>query len=157
MPYKYWFAAVIDRAHPEHQKILDQSVSIFSAADFVRLLSERKFIETWQSIREDVNDARTFAIQGRVILDSLWSLIMTGEAFGHYPDNIQKPLSKQLKATYANIRSRSAKNIYQVARDMNRPYSRVYADVKRLQAMGLVNASSKVQAGRRVTLLSARY
>jgi hypothetical protein len=36
------------------------------------------------------------------------------------------------------------------------PYvSRVYADVKRLQEIGLVNALSLVQAGKRVTLLSA--
>jgi hypothetical protein len=36
------------------------------------------------------------------------------------------------------------------------PYvSRVYADVKRLQEIGLVNALSSVQAGKRVTLLSA--
>ena len=38
---------------------------------------------------------------------------------------------------------------------MNRPYSRVYADVQRLRAIGLVNAASTVQAGKRVTLLSA--
>jgi hypothetical protein len=36
------------------------------------------------------------------------------------------------------------------------PYvRRVYADVKRLQEIGLVNALSLVQAGKRVTLLSA--
>ena len=36
------------------------------------------------------------------------------------------------------------------------PYvSRVYANVKHLQEIGLVNALSSVQAGKRVTLLSA--
>ena len=64
-------------------------------------------------------------------------------------------MSKQLKAMYVDICSRSTKNIYQVARDMNRPYSRVYADVKRLQAIGLVKATPSVQAGKRVTFLSA--
>jgi predicted transcriptional regulator len=48
----------------------------------------------------------------------------------------------------------STRNIYQVAQDIDRPYSRVYGDVKKLQAIGLIKASSSKQAGRRVTLLS---
>ncbi len=155
MPYAYWFAAITDRAHHEHKKILNQSVSIFSGADFVRLLGDRQFADAWQGIRQDVDVERTSARQGKVILDSLRSMMMTGFAFSQHALEIQKPMSKQLKATYVDICSRSTKNIYQVARDMNRPYSRVYADVKRLQAIGLVNASSIVQAGKRVTLLSA--
>ena len=155
MPYAYWFAAVTDQAHHEHQKILNQSVSIFSGAEFVRLLGDQQFTDTWQNIREDVDTQRTSIRQGKVILDGLWSMMVTGFAFSQHAFKIQKPISKQLKATYVDICSRSTKNIYQVARDMGRPYSRVYADIKRLQAIGLVNASSKVQAGKRVTLLRA--
>ena len=155
MPYDYWFAAIIDQAHHEHQKILNQSVANFSAAEFVRLLGDQQFTETWQSVRGDVDVERTLARQGKVILDGLWSVMITGFAFSQHAFKIQKPISKQLKATYVDICSRSTKNIYQVARDMNRPYSRVYADVKRLQEAGLVRASSTVQSGKRVTFLSA--
>jgi hypothetical protein len=119
------------------------------------LLGDQQFTETWQSVRGDVDVERTLARQGKVILDGLWSVMITGFAFSQHAFKIQKPISKQLKATYVDICSRSTKNIYQVARDMNRPYSRVYADVKRLQEAGLVRASSTVQSGKRVTLLSA--
>ena len=155
MPYAYWFAAVTDRAHHEHQNILNQSVSVFSGGEFVRLIGDQQFVDTWQSIREDIDTQRTSTRQGKVILDGLWSMMVTGFAFSQHAFKIQKPMSRQLKATYVDICSRSTKNIYQVARDMNRPYSRVYADVKRLQEIGLINAYSTFQAGKRVTLLCA--
>jgi predicted transcriptional regulator len=82
-------------------------------------------------------------------------MAVTGFAFCQHVINIRKPISKQLKATYLDISSRSSKSIYQVARDMNRPYSRVYADVKRLNEMGLVKAKATARDGKRVTLLSA--
>jgi hypothetical protein len=134
---------------------LNQTVSIIDAADFVRLIGDRQFLKSWQSIRLDVDSEHTSSRQGKIILDGLWAMMMTGFAFSGYAYVLDKPMSKQLKATYVDICSRSSKNIYQVARDMNRPYSRVYADVKRLQEIGLVNALSSVQAGKRVTLLSA--
>jgi hypothetical protein len=155
MPYAYWVAAIIDRTHHEHLKLLNQTVSIIDAADFVRLIGDRQFLKSWQSIRLDVDSEHTSSRQGKIILDGLWAMMMTGFAFSGYAYVLDKPMSKQLKATYVDICSRSSKNIYQVARDMNRPYSRVYADVKRLQEIGLVNALSSVQAGKRVTLLSA--
>lgn len=155
MPYAYWVAAIIDRTHHEHLKLLNQTVSIIDAADFVRLIGDRQFLKSWQSIRLDVDSEHTSSRQGKIILDGLWAMMMTCFAFSGYAYVLDKPMSKQLKATYVDICSRSSKNIYQVARDMNRPYSRVYADVKRLQEIGLVNALSSVQAGKRVTLLSA--
>ena len=155
MPYAYWVAAIIDRTQHEHLKLLNQTVSIIDAADFVRLIGDRQFLKSWQSIRLDVDSEHTSSRQGKIILDGLWAMMMTGFAFSGYAYVLDKPMSKQLKATYVDICSRSSKNIYQVARDMNRPYSRVYADVKRLQEIGLVNALSSVQAGKRVTLLSA--
>jgi hypothetical protein len=121
----------------------------------VRLIGDRQFLKSWQSIRLDVDSEHTSSRQGKIILDGLWAMMMTGFAFSGYAYVLDKPMSKQLKATYVDICSRSSKNIYQVARDMNRPYSRVYADVKRLLEIGLVNALSSVQAGKRVTLLSA--
>jgi hypothetical protein len=155
MPYVYWVAAIIDRTHHEHLKLLNQSVSIINAADFVRLMGDRQFLKSWQGIRLDVDSEYNPSWQGKIILDGLWAMMMTGFAFSGYAYVLDKPMSKQLKATYVDICSRSSKNIYQVARDMNRPYSRVYADVKRLQEIGLVNALSSVQAGKRVTWLSA--
>ena len=155
VPYAYWFNAMTDRKHHEHKKVLDRSVSIFSGADFVRLLGDVNFKNVWQHMRDDVNVEGTSSRQGKVILDALWSMMMTGFAFCHHKIDIQKPISKQLKATYLDISSRSSKNIYQVARDMNRPYSRVYADVKRLNEMGLVKATATARGGKRVTLLSA--
>ena len=155
MPYTYWYAAVTDLEHQEHQKIVNQSVAMFSGAEFVRLLGDQQFTDRWQKMRENVDIERTSTRQGLVILDGLWSIIMTGFAFSRPAFEMKKPMSKKLKATYVDICSRSSKNIYQVARDMNRPYSRVYADVQRLRAIGLVNAASTVQNGKRVTLLSA--
>lgn len=80
---------------------------------------------------------------------------MTGFAFGSRNINIDKPMSRQLKVTYLNICQNSDRNIYQVARNINRPYNRVYADVKRLQEIGLIKALSSIQAGRKVSILSA--
>ena len=155
MPYAYWFNAITDRKHHEHKKVLDRSVSIFSGADFVRLLGDVNFRNVWQNIRDDVNIEGASGRHGKIILDSLWSMMMTGFAFCQHGINIRKPISKQLKATYLDISSRSSKSIYEVARDMNRPYSRVYADVKRLNEMGLVKATATARGGKRVTLLSA--
>ena len=64
MPYAYWFAAVTDQAHHEHQKILNQSISIFSGAEFVRLLGDQQFTDTWQSIRDDIDTQRSSTRQG---------------------------------------------------------------------------------------------
>ena len=154
MPYAYWFDALIDCMHHEHKKILNQSVSIFTAANFVRLLGDQQFIEAWPSLRGVVDIEKTPSRQGKVILDSLWSLKVTGFAFSQHAFNIKKPISTQLKATYVDICKRPNKNIYQVARDMNRPYSRVYADVMRLKEMGLVQSSLSLSSGRRATLLT---
>jgi len=155
MPYAYWIEAVIDRQHHEHRKVLAQSVAMLTGGDFVRLLGERQFAKRWQALREDVVDDRTAVRQGRIILDGLWSAIMTGFAFGHLAVTLDKPMSTQLRATYLAICQHAVRNIYQVARDLNRPYNRVYGDVKKLQSAGLVKALSSAQAGRKVTLLSA--
>ena len=80
---------------------------------------------------------------------------MTGFAFGSRNINIDKPMSRQLKVTYLDICQISDRNIYQVARNITRPYNRVYADVKRLQEIGLIKALSSIQTGRKVTILSA--
>lgn len=155
VPYAYWFNAITDRKHHEHKKVLDRSISIFSGTDFVSMLGDQQFVEAWQNIRHDVDQERAAVRQGKVILDALWSMAVTGFAFCQHGIDIRKPISKQLKATYLDISSRSSKSIYQVARDMNRPYSRVYADVKRLREIGLVNATASTRSGKRVTLLSA--
>ena len=81
-------------------------------------------------------------------------MLVTGSAFSRKAFHIKKPLSRQLKATYADIAKCAGKNIYQVARDMDRPYNRVFADIHRLQDLGLIKASPSVHAGKRVTLLN---
>lgn len=154
MPYAYWFSAITDRKHHEHIKVLDRSISIFSGADFVRLLGDKNFGNIWPGIRDDVNIEGALVRQGKVILDALYSMMMTGFAFSERGMDIRKPISKQLKATYLDIASRSSKSIYEVARDMNRPYGRVYADVKRLSEIGLVTAKASTRGGKRLTLLS---
>ena len=155
MPYAYWFKAINDRDHHDHKQILDQSISMLTGSDFVQLIGEKKFVGVWKDIRDDINPNRTSAVQGKVILDGLWSSLMTGFAFGSLNINIDKPMSRQLKVTYLDICQNSARNIYQVAKDINRPYNRVYADVKRLQEIGLIKAWSTTQAGRKVSILSA--
>lgn len=124
MPYAYWIEAVIDRQHHEHRKVLAQSVAMLTGGDFVRLLGERQFAKRWQALREDMEDERT-----AVTLD--------------------KPMSTQLRATYLAICQHAVRNIYQVARGLNRPYNRVSGDVKKLQSAELVKALSSAQAGRK--------
>ena len=155
MPYAYWFKAINHVDHHEHKKVLDQSVSMLTGSDFVQLLGEKKFLGIWKGIRDGLDPNRTATVQGKVILDGLWSSFMTGFAFGSQNINIDKPMSRQLKMTYLDICQNSARNIYQVARDTNRPYNRVYADVKRLEEIGLIKALSSIQTGRKVSVLSA--
>ena len=154
MPYAYWFKAICDRDHHEHKQVLDQSISMLTGSNFVQLLGEKKFVGVWKDIRDDANPNRTAAVQGKIILDGLWSSLMTGFAFGNQNINIDKPMSRQLKMTYLEICRNSARNIYQVARDINRPYNRVYADVKRLEEIGLIKVLSSIQTGRKVAILS---
>ena len=155
MPYAYWGKAIYDRDHHEHKQVLDQSISMLTGSNFVQLLGEKKFVGIWKDIRDDVNPNRTAAVQGKIILDALWSSLMTGFAFGSQNINIDKPISRQLKMTYLDICQNSARNIYQVARDTNRAYNRVYADVKRLEEIGLIKTLSSIQTGRKVLILSA--
>lgn len=155
MPYAYWLAAITDVHHHEHKKVLEQSIAMISSANFVKLIGEREFCKIWKEIRNDVSLERTAIRQGKIILDSLWSMIMTGFAFSNINIHIDKPISTGLKATYLDICKQSAKNIYQVAKDIHRPYNRVHEDVKKLAAIGLVRAIPSRQAGRTVTLLSA--
>lgn len=155
MPYAYWLTAITDRNHHEHKKVLDQSIAMLAGADFIKLIGEREFCKLWKSISPDVTLDRTAARQGKAILDGLWSVIMTGFAFSNMNIDISKPISTGLKATYLDICKHSAKNIYQVAKDTDRPYNRVHDDTKKLQKIGLVKAVSAKQAGRTVMLLSA--
>ncbi len=99
IPYAYWVAAIIDCNHHEHLKLLNQSVSIIDAADLVRLMGDRQFLKSWQSIRLDVDSELTSSRQGKIILDGLWAMMMTGFAFSVYAYVLEKPISKQLKAT----------------------------------------------------------
>lgn len=155
MPYVYWVNAIEDRKHPEHKKILNRSISFFTSRQFIKMLDEKKFIASWSWIREDVDPKHDMTRQGRVILDGVWAILVTGFAFSHKAFHIKKPLSRQLKSTYVDIASRANKNIYQVARDMDRPYNRVYADVYRLRDLELIKTSPSVYGGKKVTLLSA--
>lgn len=155
MPYAYWLAAITDRNHHEHNKVLDQSIAMLAGADFVKLIGEREFCKLWKSICNDATLERTAVRHGKIILDGLWSSIMTGFAFSNMSIDINTPISTGLKATYLDICKHSARNIYQVAKDINRPYNRVHSDAKKLEAIGLVKAVSAKQAGRTVMLLSA--
>jgi len=154
MPYAYWFDAIRNRKHHEHKKILNRSISFFTSSQFIKMLGEKEFIESWKVIRDDVDIEHDMTMQSQIILDGVWSMLVTGFAFNHEVFHIKKPLSRQLKATYVDISSRRNKNIYQVARDMNRPYSRVFADIHKLQQLKLIKSNSSVQKGKRVTLLS---
>ena len=155
MPYAYWLAAITDTHHHEHKKVLEQSIAMISSANFVKLMGEREFGRIWKIIRGDVSLERTAVRQGKIILDGLWSIIMTGFAFSNININIDKPISTGLKTTYLDICKQSTKNIYQVAKDIHRPYNRVHEDVKKLAAMGLIRATTSKQTGRTVMLLSA--
>lgn len=153
MPYAYWLSAITDANHHEHKKVLDQSVAMLNGQDFVTLIGEREFAQLWKGIRNHVSHERASVKQGKLILDGLWSTIMTGFAFGNINVALSKPLSVGLKATYLDICKQSAKNIYQIAKDINRPYNRVHDDAKKLLAMGLISAESTKHAGRAVMLL----
>lgn len=154
MPYAYWFNAIQDRKHPEHKKILNRSISFFTSNQFIKMLGEKTFIESWKMIRDDIDTEHDMTRQGQVILDGVWAMLVTGFAFSQKAFHIKKPLSRQMKATYIDIAKRATKNIYQVARDIDRPYNRVFADIHRLQDLGLIKASPSVHAGKRVTLLT---
>ncbi len=97
MPYAYWFAAVTDQTHQEHQKIVNQSVAMFSGAEFVRLLGDQHFTDRWQKIRENVDTERTSTRQGKVIWDGLWSMIMTDFAFSRPAFAMKKPHEQKIK------------------------------------------------------------
>ena len=155
MPYAYWVDAIKERTHPEHKKVLNRSVAFFSSHQLIAMLGEKVFIETWRVIRDDVDTTQDTTRQGKVILDGVWRLLVTGFAFGGKAFHILKPLSRQLKATYEEIAHATNKNIYQVARDMNRRYSRVFADIHQLRDLNLVKTSPSVRAGKKVTLLNA--
>lgn len=154
MPFSYWVNAIEDRHHPEHKKILNRSISFFTSNQFIKMLGEKIFIESWKMIRDDVDTEYDMTRQGQVILDSVWAMLVTGFAFSQKAFHIKKPLSRQMKATYVDIAKCATKNIYQVARDIDRPYNRVFADIHRLQDLGLIKTSPSVHAGKRVTLLT---
>lgn len=155
MPFAYWVNAIEDRHHPEHKKILNRSISFFTSNQFIKMLGEKTFIESWKMIRDDVDTEHDMTRQGQVILDGVWAMLVTGFAFSQKAFHIKRPLSRQMKATYVDIAKRATKNIYQVARDLDRPYNRVFADIYRLQDLGLIKTSPSVHAGKRVTLLKA--
>jgi hypothetical protein len=154
MPFSYWVNAIEDRHHPEHKKILNRSISFFTSNQFIKMLGEKTFIESWKMIRDDIDTEHDMTRQGQVILDGVWAMLVTGFAFSQKAFHIKRPLSRQMKATYVDITKRATKNIYQVARDIDRPYNRVFADIHRLQNLGLIKTSPSVHAGKRVTLLT---
>lgn len=157
MPYNYWLSAITDPNHHEHKKVLEQSIAMLAAMDFIKLIGEREFAKLWKSIRNDVVPTRTSVRQGKSILDGLWSTIVTGFAFSKCDIAINKPISSGLKSTYLDICKYSSRNIYQVAKDTKRPYNRVHGDTKKLEALGLVKVVTGTHEGRSVKLLSVAY
>ena len=154
MPYAYWLDAIKNRKHHEHKKILSQSITFFTSSQFIKMLWEKEFIDSWKIIRDDVDLEHDMTRQSQIILDGVWAMLVTGFAFSRQVFHIKKPLSRQVKATYVDISSRRNKNIYQVARDMGRPYNRVFADIQKLQQLNLIKATPVIQKGKRVTLLN---
>ncbi|MEI8363780.1 MAG: hypothetical protein WCG35_11270 [Betaproteobacteria bacterium] len=155
MPYAYWLLATTDRNHREHKKVLNQSVAMIPGKQFVDLIGESDFVKRWKELRADVSSDRSTTKQGALILDSLWSSIVTGFAFSNPNVSINKPISSGLKSTYLDICKYSKRSIYQVAKDTNRAYSRVHGDAKKLELIGLVTAVTGKQDGRTVSFLSA--
>jgi hypothetical protein len=154
MPYQYWLAAITQRDHHEHGNVLNQSLTWISPANFVRLLGEKQFCSIWKNIANDANLTRNPIRQSKIILDGFWAYLMTGFFFTRPDMTLNKPLSKGLKTVYLKISEQPTSSIYQVAKQTQRPYSRVYQDVKTLQQLGLVHMTPSKQSGRTVKLLS---
>lgn len=155
MPYAYWISAITDSNHREHHKVLNQSAAMIPARQFVDLMGERAFIDTWKLRRQEMNLDRISVNQSKIILDCLWSILVTGFSFSNINTSVTKPLNKQLMKTYLDICKRNKKSIYQVAKDTGRAYNRVHADVEKLERVGLISSFTTEQKGRRVRFLSA--
>jgi hypothetical protein len=156
VPYVKWRSAVMDSSHPEHSKILPQSLGMLSAATFVELIGEDEFVEKWNELRNSINASKQSVKNSTIILDNTWASIVTGFAFVKPNSQIKKPLSKKLRATFVNIsRHSNPTNIYQVAKESNRAYNTVHADINKLEDLGLVKTQSVKINNRDVRLVES--
>lgn len=140
VPYQKFVETILSPTHLEHQSITAQSLIMLPAYTFVELLGENVFIQNWIMIRDSIIINKNSVKDSAIILDTVWSSIVTGFSFIKPKLSIKKPLSTKLKLTFLEIVSKSnAMSIYQIKQNIGRSYNRVYEDIVNLEQLGLVS------------------
>ncbi len=156
--YEKFIEAIINPIHPEHQSITAQTLMMLPAATFVDLLGKKSFIENWTTIKESTEITRNSVNDSVVILDNLWSYIVTGFSFIQPKASIKKPLPNKLQSTFLEISSKSkGVSIYDIKKKTGRSYNRVYEDVSKLENLGLVSTNLTKVNNRDVKMVNLSF
>lgn len=156
--YGKFLDAIINPEHPEHRSITSQALMMLPAATFVNLLGKKSFIENWTTIKDSVVITRKSVMDNVIILDSIWSSIVTGFSFIKPRPYIKKPLSSKLQSTFLEISKKSkGVSIYDIKKNTGRAYNRVYEDVSKLESLDLVSTNLTKVNNREVKVVSLKF
>ena len=154
VPYQKFVEAILSPTHLEHQSITAQSLMMLPPYTFVELLGKHVFIQNWMMVRDSLIINKSSIKDSAIILNTVWSSMVTGFSFIKPKPSIKKPLSTKLKLTFLEIVSKSkAMSIYEINQNIGRSYNRVYEDIVRLEQLGLVSTNLIKKNNRNVKMV----
>ena len=155
MPVKKW-RRIMRGVNAAHNAIVRISYIYLPSIKILKEIGHEKFISQWPVVRELFNPDKAEEYNRLILFDAVWSVLVTGDS--QYPVNAKiSMLSKGRQAIIKATVETPGISIYQLAKAVNRDYSRVYKEVMLLKEKQILEVKKKEKApGRAVSQVFAR-
>ncbi len=148
MSYEKWIATMRDKKHASHWRVLEQSFRHMPARPMIRLLGEDIFVKNWPEWRKMVKTPY------KALFDTEWGFYVTRSRRFGFNAEAAKLGRKTHQEMFRFMLEHEPMPIYQLAKQLNRPYRRVFDGVKRLADRSLLRMDACIIQGRNSTLVS---
>lgn len=151
LTYRKW-RGIIRRGPREHMRFFVQSFHHLPMDWLLKEIGDERFISIWPEVRKgfDKNSPAE-----RTVLDAwdaIWGVIAVGDC--QYPVNSEVArLPGMRREVLKTVVRNPGISIYDIARRLQRDYSRIWKDVRFLAEMGEIELRSDAQSKRRIKRL----
>lgn len=151
MTYRKW-RGIIRKGPEEHMRVFVQSF-LHLPMDFLREeIGDEKFITIWPEVRKGFDKNIPLEASYLDAWDAIWGVIAAGDS--QYPVSAEVArLSRMRRKVLRTVVCNPGINIYDLAKELRRDYSRVLKDVRLLTEMGEIEIRPDPQSSRKAKRL----
>lgn len=151
MTYRKWLG-IIRKEPAEHMWVFVQSF-LHLPMDWLRKeIGDDMFITIWPDVREGFDKNKPLEVLYLDAWDAIWGVIAAGDS--QYPVSYEVArLSRMRRKVLRTVICNPGINIYDLAKELRRDYSRVLKDVRLLTEMGEIEIRPDPQSSRKAKRL----